>query len=91
MQSFNGNRGKDPTPWLSRHWIDLSIPKRLLYERYRVLEYWLVHPTDRLVTIYRLNIENKYNQAGILETRGRQTVGILPELEIDWDMVFRNL
>ncbi|HYQ92025.1 MAG TPA: Uma2 family endonuclease, partial [Candidatus Competibacteraceae bacterium] len=67
------------------------IHKRLLYERHGVLEYWLVHPTDRLVTIYRLNTASKYNQADILETHGRQTVGILPDLEIDWDIVFRNL
>ncbi len=67
------------------------IHKRLLYERHSVLEYWLVHPIDRLVTIYRLNAESKYNQAEILETRGRHTVGILPDLEIDWDIVFRNL
>jgi Uma2 family endonuclease len=67
------------------------IHKRLLYERHGVLEYWLVHPTDRLVTIYRLNTEGKYNQAEILETRGRHRVGILPDLEIDWDIVFRNL
>jgi Uma2 family endonuclease len=67
------------------------IHKRLLYERHGVLEYWLVHPTDRLVTIYRLNTEGKYNQAEILETRGRHRVDILPDLEIDWDIVFRNL
>ena len=67
------------------------IHKRLLYEQHSVLEYWLVHPTDRLVTIYRLNAESKYNQAEILETRGRHTVGILPDLEIDWEIVFRNL
>jgi Uma2 family endonuclease len=67
------------------------IHKRLLYERHGVLEYWLVHPTDRLVTIYRLNTEGKYNQAEILETRGRHTVDILQDLEIDWDIVFRNL
>ncbi|MEW5783299.1 MAG: Uma2 family endonuclease [Pseudomonadota bacterium] len=28
--------------------------KRAVYERHRVPEYWLVHPTDRCVTIYRL-------------------------------------
>lgn len=67
------------------------IDKRLLYERHGVLEYWLVHPTDRLVIIYRLNSEGKYGQAEILETRGRHTVGILQDLEIDWDIVFRNM
>lgn len=67
------------------------IHKRLLYEQHGVLQYWLVHPTDRLVTIYRLNTEGKYNQAEILETRGRYRVDILPDLEIDWDIVFRNL
>lgn len=67
------------------------IDKRLLYEQHGVLEYWLVHPSDRLLTIYRLNAEGKYNQAEILETHGSHPVGILQDLEIDWDIVFRNL
>src|SRR5512135_1548576 len=31
-----------------------QVIKRRLYERYGVREYWLVHPADRVVTIYRL-------------------------------------
>jgi len=30
------------------------IIKRALYERHGVKEYWLVHPLDRIVTVYRL-------------------------------------
>lgn len=67
------------------------IHKRLLYERNGILEYWLVHPTDRLLTIYRLNAQGQYNQAEILETCGKHTLGILQDLQIDWDIVFRNL
>ena len=35
--------------------------KRALYERHGVAEYWLVHPGDRLVTIYRLE-NNAYGK-----------------------------
>lgn len=31
-----------------------QITKRQLYERTGVREYWLVHPTDRIVTVHRL-------------------------------------
>jgi len=34
-----------------------QIRKRELYERHGVLEYWLVHPTDRILFVYRLGAD----------------------------------
>ena len=31
-----------------------QVTKRRVYERHGVQEYWLVHPTDRILTVYRL-------------------------------------
>jgi Uma2 family endonuclease len=36
------------------------IKKRQLYEKHKVREYWLVHPLDRLVTVFVLNKEGLF-------------------------------
>ena len=65
--------------------------KRAVYERAGVGEYWLVHPIDRMVTIYRLE-NGRYGRPEVQELKGRLAVGILPEIEIeieieiDWDL-----
>ncbi len=41
---------------------DLKI-KRDLYERHGVKEYWLVHPTDKMVLIYHLGSDEQYTKA----------------------------
>ncbi len=61
-----------------------QIEKRRLYERHGVREYWLVHPTDRLLTMYRLN-EGEYGKPDIVELQGITPVAILPDVAIDWD------
>jgi Uma2 family endonuclease len=61
------------------------ILKRAVYERARVREYWLVHPLDRIVTVYRLGEGNRYGVPEVRELVGRQAVGVLPQIEIDWD------
>ena len=67
------------------------IDKRLLYEQHGVREYWLVHPTDRLMTVYRLAGQARYGPAEMFKTQGMLSVGIMPELAIDWDLALRNL
>lgn len=61
-----------------------QIEKRRIYERHGVSEYWLVHPTDRLLTIYRLQ-NGEYGKPDIFELQGSTPVGILPEICIDWN------
>jgi Uma2 family endonuclease len=63
-----------------------QIHKRALYERHGVQEYWLVHPTDGTVTVYRL-LDGQYGKPEISETQGRLSDPTLAGLEIDWSML----
>jgi Uma2 family endonuclease len=66
------------------------IVKRRLYERHSVREYWLVHPTDRLLTIYRL-AGHEYGKPDVQELTGETPVGILPGVVIAWDALAARL
>ncbi|MGM0412707.1 MAG: Uma2 family endonuclease [Pseudomonadota bacterium] len=61
-----------------------QIHKRRVYEHHGVAELWLVHPTDRLLTIYRLE-EGEYGKPEIVELAGETAVGVMPEVVIQWD------
>lgn len=60
--------------------------KLAAYERARVPEVWLVHPVDRVLTIYRLE-GTRFARPSIQELRGRTPVSAVPGLVIDWDLV----
>jgi Uma2 family endonuclease len=64
--------------------VNDQIRKRALYERHGVREYWLIHPADRLLTIYRLGGQGRYGAPEILELTGSTDVSILPGVRIDW-------
>lgn len=63
-----------------------QILKRALYEREGVSEFWLVHPVDRLVSIYRLQADGTYGAPDIAELRGRTAVAAVAGLDINWDL-----
>jgi Uma2 family endonuclease len=63
-----------------------QIEKRRLYERHGVREYWLVHPIDRLLTVYRL-IDGEYGKPEISELQGLTTITVLPDVVIDWNLL----
>ena len=67
-----------------------QILKRALYQRVGVREYWLVHPVDRIVTIYTLDA-GSYGAPDVRELVGTLAVGVLPEIVIDWERVVREL
>jgi Uma2 family endonuclease len=68
-----------------------QIQKLALYEQQGVKEYWIVHPGDRIVTVYRQEASGSYGRGRIAELQGELPVGVLPGLRIDWEMVVRKL
>lgn len=65
-----------------------QIRKLTLYEQHGVAEYWLVHPLDRIVTVYRRTDTGAFGPARFFEASGSLGVGVLEGLEIDWALVF---
>lgn len=65
------------------------IKKSALYEKNKVKEYWIVHPTDRIVTVYKLTKNGKYGKPELYSGEDKVKVGIFNgELEIDLKEVF---
>lgn len=66
------------------------VRKRRIYERAGVPEYWLVHPTDRVLTIYRLR-GGEYGKPDVQDLAGSTAVGVLPGVTIAWGAVVARL
>lgn len=60
-----------------------QILKREVYERAGVREYWIVHPVDRLVTVYILSA-GVYPRNEVYELSDTLTSRAVPEVTIDW-------
>lgn len=67
-----------------------QIKKRDLYQRHGVREYWLVHPIDRLLFVYKLQ-NGEYGKPELYPLEGETQVGILPEIVIRWDELVARL
>jgi len=65
--------------------------KLAAYERAGVPEVWLIHPTDRLLTIYRLEAAARYGRPAIVELQGKTAISSVPDLSIDWNRVLALL
>lgn len=66
------------------------VRKRRVYEQAGVTEYWLVHPTDRMVTIYRL-LDGEYGKPDVRELAGETPIETLPGVVIAWDELVSRL
>jgi Uma2 family endonuclease len=67
-----------------------QVRKLKLYERHGVKEYWLVHPVDRVVTIYRL-ADGAYGRPDVQELCGLSDCRACPGVEIDWERIVKGL
>ena len=63
-----------------------QLLKRDLYERHGVAEYWLVHPGDRLVTVYRL-LDGAYGKPHVQEFAGSLGPTIPDGVQVDLDLL----
>lgn len=67
-----------------------QIAKCRVYEQHGVREYWLVHPTDRVLTLYRLE-NGEYGRADSYLLQGETPVGVLDGVTIAWDALVERL
>ena len=70
-----------PSPATASH---DQVTKRRIYEGHGVKEYWLIHSTDRVLTVYRLS-DTKYGKPYVQELVGETSMRVLPGLVIRWD------
>ncbi|MGB6487576.1 MAG: Uma2 family endonuclease [Steroidobacteraceae bacterium] len=69
------------SPTTASHDLVVKLP---IYERAGVLEVWLIHPIDQMLTIYRLE-GGRYGRATIQELKGTTAISAIPGVNIDWD------
>jgi Uma2 family endonuclease len=67
-----------------------QIVKLAAYERAGVREYWLAHPIDRVLTIYRLD-GAAYGRPAVVELAGETAVGVLAGVTVRWEPIVARL
>jgi Uma2 family endonuclease len=68
---------------------DMKI-KLALYERHGVKEYWVVHPTDNIIMVFKLDKKKMYGRPAVYTEADKIATPILKGLEIDLELVFRE-
>jgi Uma2 family endonuclease len=76
------------SPGTSNYDLTKKVP---LYERAGVPEVWLVHPTDRTLTIYILKDDGRYGLPTRRELSGESWLAAVPNVRIDWDRLLSRL
>ena len=66
------------------------VLKRRIYEQAGVREYWLIHPIDRVLTVYRLE-DREFGKPDVQELKGETAVGVLSGVTIQWDTLVARL
>jgi len=67
------------------------IKKRHLYEENGVREYWLVDPTNRIITVYSLGKNGKFTASQVYDAEAEITSTAFPEMKISFKKVFPPL
>lgn len=67
--------------------LDMTT-KKSLYESAGVREYWVVYPAEKIVTVYSLSANGKYDSLESFSVGETITVGIMGELVIDVAEIF---
>ncbi|MDB5969602.1 MAG: hypothetical protein JWQ90_2052 [Hydrocarboniphaga sp.] len=62
--------------------------KLALYESSGVREYWLLHPEDRVLTIYTQDSEAHYGRPQVLAAEGIVQLLTMQDLSVDFEEVF---
>jgi Uma2 family endonuclease len=65
-----------------------QVTKLRLYENAGVKHYWLVHPIERVVTVYsRSDPAVPFGRPQVSETTGQLASGLFEELSINWELL----
>jgi Uma2 family endonuclease len=64
------------------------MKKFKLYQKLGIQEYWVIYPDSQIISIFRLNQNNKYELADYEDEERKLKVGIFEDLYIDFDLVF---
>lgn len=67
-----------------------QVTKRRIFERAGVQEFWLVHPMDRVLTVYRL-VGAEYGKPDVQELKGSTAIAVLPGVSVEWDALAERL
>ena len=64
--------------------------KLLLYEKHGVKEYWVVHPIDNIIMVFKLDKNKKYGKPEVYTEEDKIKTAILDGLEIELKKVFQE-
>ena len=68
---------------------DMKI-KLALYEKHAVKEYWIVHPVDNIILVFKLQKNKTYGKPDVYTAENKIKTKILAGLEIDLGQVFKK-
>jgi len=64
--------------------------KFVIYEKHGVKEYWIIHPAEKTVLVFKLDDKGRYGKPDTYTSEDRIKVVSLDNLEIDLSTVFRD-
>ena len=76
---------------LSPHTASKDMQKKLLlYEKHKVKEYWIVHPAENIISVFKLDENGNYGKPDVFTKDNKLKTPILEGLEIDFGLVFQQ-